>query len=120
VAELRGNGAIGLVTAVIAGSLGSSVSFGVLFSNAQRPTVYDMNRPRGEGYLSSEERADLVCVAIFPALPEAHRAGTGILTMGEWYVVLPLERQQWGLHVRSAIAEETEQCVREVLPERMR
>jgi len=55
--------------------------------------------------LSEEERADLICLALFPSSRSAHEAGTVILTQNDWYAVFP-SNGQWGLYVRSAIAEE--------------
>lgn len=64
-----------------------------------------MSGAREEGSLSAAEQADLIDLAAFPSPREAHQAGTVILAMGEWYVVLPREND-WVLCVRSGIAAE--------------
>ena len=60
--------------------------------------------------LSEEEKADLICLALFPSSQSAHQAGTVILTQNCWYAVFP-SNGQWGLYVRSAIAEEAAKWV---------
>lgn len=55
--------------------------------------------------LSAEERDDLLCLGVFPNARAAHDGGTVVLSMGEWYIVLPVEGGM-GLFVRSAVADE--------------
>ena len=62
--------------------------------------------------LNEEEKADLICLALFPSSPAAHQAGTVILTQNCWYAVFP-SNNQWGLYVRSAIAEDAAKWVEE-------
>jgi rhomboid protease GluP len=66
--------------------------------------------------LSGEEKADLVCLGLFPSSQSAHQAGTVILTQNFWYAVFPLNGR-WGLYVRSAIAEEAAKLVEQNLNE---
>lgn len=54
--------------------------------------------------LTDAEREDLVCIGSFPNARAAHDAGTVVLSMKEWYVLLPVGRGM-GLHVRSEVAE---------------
>lgn len=54
--------------------------------------------------LSDEERDDLVCLGVFPNARGAHDAGTVVLSMREWYIVIPVEGGM-GLYVRSAVAD---------------
>ena len=60
--------------------------------------------------LSEEEKADLICLALFPSSQSAHQAGTVLLTQNFWYAIFP-SNDQWGLYVRSAIAEEATKLV---------
>jgi len=60
--------------------------------------------------LSEEEKADLICLALFPSSQSAHQAGTVLLTQNCWYAIFP-SNDQWGLYVRSAIAEEASKLV---------
>lgn len=66
--------------------------------------------------LSSEEKADLVCLALFSSAQAAHEAGTVILTQFAWYAVFS-SNGQWGLYVRSAIAAEAAKLVEQNLNE---
>ena len=57
---------------------------------------------REQDSLTPEELAGLVKIGVYATTREAHQAGTAILAMGEWYVVLP-EEEQWSLCVREAV-----------------
>jgi membrane associated rhomboid family serine protease len=46
----------------------------------------------------------LVCLAVFANARSAHDAGTVVLSMREWYIVLPVDSGM-GLYVRSAVAD---------------
>lgn len=69
-----------------------------------------MKGARGQDELTEAEKQDLVCLARFSSVRLAHQAGTAILSMGEWYVVLRCERE-WGLYVRSDAAAEAGRLV---------
>jgi membrane associated rhomboid family serine protease len=71
----------------------------------------NQNKPGSpETKLTEEEKADLICLAYFPSRQSAHQAGTVLLTQKHWYVLFP-SKDQWGLYVRSAIAEEATKLV---------
>jgi membrane associated rhomboid family serine protease len=72
--------------------------------------------PPGTDRLTEEEKADLVCLGIYPSSQTAHQAGTVLLTQNHWYAIFP-SKNQWGLYVRSAIAEEASQLVQKNLNE---
>lgn len=66
--------------------------------------------PPGTDRLTEAEEADLVCLGLYPSSRAAHQAGIVLLTQNHWYVIFPSDHQ-WGLYVRSDIAEEASQLV---------
>ena len=80
------------------------------FRNNSHPALSEPDR------LSETEKADLICLGLFPSSQSAHQAGTEILIQNFWYAVFPLNGQ-WGLYVRSAIAEEAAKLVKQALKE---
>lgn len=80
------------------------------FRNNSGPAYSEPDR------LSETEKADLICLGLFPSSQSAHQAGTEILIQNFWYAVFPLNGQ-WGLYVRSAIAEEAAKLVEQTLNE---